>query len=274
MKTPPLASRPAPRRSPKASRPPAPRPRRRRRRSWAAPLVPLAVLCLALEIGSVLLWSPKLQVHRVLVEGNRVARAEALLDRLDVPCGTPLIEVSRSVLEKKLLAEPSVARADVETRWPDEVAIRITERIPAWNVKTSSGWVQADAKGVVFKNVFSPTPSLPTLVLARDNPGLGETLPSATLDSSKVCLGWAKSQPAVRLAAIEVDGEGKFSLRTTTGMALKLGAPVLLEKKLATATRMQREKRELFDGATIEYVNLYMWDAPAVRFRSSVAFSG
>ena len=252
---------------------PAP-PRRRRRRSLAAPLVPLVALALGLEVAAVVLWSPRLQVHRVQVDGNRIARAEDLLDRIDVPCGTPLVQVSPSVLERKLEAEPSVARAEVETRWPDEVAIRITERTPAWNVRTSAGWSQADARGVVFKTVKAPSPRLPKLLLARENLAPGTTLPPAMLVPTQACLDWARKQPAVRLAAIEIDGDGKFALRTTTGAALKLGTPVELDRKLATATRLQREKRELFDGSTIEYVNLFMWDAPAVRFRAPADLSG
>lgn len=256
-------------------RPPRrPAPRRRRRRSLAAPLVPLAVLALGAELSVVAFCSPRLQVHRVQVDGNHVARAEDLLDRIDVPCGTPLIRVSASVLEKKLEAEPSVARAEVEMRWPDEVAIHITERTPAWNVRTAAGWSQADARGVVFKTVKAPSPRLPKLVLARENLALGATLPPELLAPTRTCLEWSKNQPVVRLAAIEIDGDGKFALRTTTGAALKLGAPVELDRKLATATRLQQEKRELFDGSTIEYVNLYMWDAPAVRLRAPTELSG
>ena len=119
---------------------PRPAPRRRRRRSLAAPLVPLAVLALGAELVAVVLCSPRLQVHRIQVDGNYVARAEDLLDRIDVPCGSPLVRVSATDLEKELEAEPSVARAEVERRWPDEVAIHITERTAAWNVRTAAGW--------------------------------------------------------------------------------------------------------------------------------------
>ena len=252
---------------------PTMRPRRRRRRSVAARLVPLVLLGLSLEIVAVGFFSPRFQVHRVQVEGNRVARAEDLLDRIDVPCGTALLRISPDELAAKLESEPAVARAEVSLRPPDAIAIHITERVPAWNVQTATGWFQADAGGAVFRRLASPAPTLPRLVFNAPL-RVGSALPPEKIASARACLRWADKQPGFRLATIQIDRAGKYVLTSREGMEVRLGSPVELEKKLSTMTRLAQEIPELAGGSNVEYVNLFMWDAPAIRYRDPEPLSG
>ena len=237
-------------------------------------LLPLAMIGLAVELGVVLLWSPRLQIQRVSLDGNHVARAEDLMDRINVPCGTPIVKLSARDLAAKLRAEPSVASAVVETRWPDALAIHVTEREAAWNVKTDSGWMQADATGVVFKTVAEPSAHLPLLSFPGSGLSSGSIVPAATLASVRECLKWGKDQKNFRISQIEIDRDGKFSLQSPEGTEIRLGSPFKLGEKLWIMTRLAQEIQELPGGKSIEYVNLYNWKAPAVRFRDLADLSG
>jgi cell division protein FtsQ len=169
-------------------------------------------------------------------------------------------------LEKKLIAEPLLSSAHVGWRWPDTLLVEVTERQPAYAVKSGSAWWEMDARGTLFRAVPGPTPGVPQILdrRARTAPKAGEVLPDETLKSLKDCLAWSDAHKEFRLASISLEKGGKLCLNSDGGMPVQLGTPVDLPRKLATLTRLVTDYPEIRAGYDIAYVNLFAWDAPAV----------
>ena len=236
--------------------------------------MPFAFLGLAIELVSVAYFSPRFQIRRVQIEGNRVARAEDLLDRIDVKKGTALAKISPKALAMQLDAEPAIESVSVERRLPDTVAIHVTERKPAWNVKTPRGWRRADESGVVFHRVAQPLEGLPNIAIEGSDLEPGQSVPPAILRAAQQCVRWTCRQRSLAVRCLQIDGHGKFTIEMNSGVSVQLGSPFDLGAKLDTLTRLAEEIPELTRGENIEYVNLVASDAPAIRYREFVRLSG
>lgn len=129
----------------------------RRRLSRRRRLIQFAVALAAAVVVGVLVWlvafSPVLAAREVRVSGNRVLQRQDVLASAGVTLGTPLLWIDPGRVADRVAGLPPVEAVTVARAWPNRVTIQITERTARLAVSYGTGYLLADAMGVVFEAV-------------------------------------------------------------------------------------------------------------------------
>lgn len=194
-----------------------------------------------------LVWlalSPWLSVKQVRTAGIVSSDAHATLAEHEVVAGTPMILVRAGEVKRALESDPWISEARVGLEWPDQVIVRVTERVPVVWVESSQGWSWRAVDGMAVPGPPKPDPDAPRLLL----PGF----PESELDTSRVVRGAAQfvaSLPGALARGLimkVVDGELWASTETHD---VRLGRPVEMEAKALSLAALMRES--IPDGARI-----------------------
>lgn len=137
--------------------PPAPSPRGRRAggegrfavltRTGRLPSLLAAVACGIVLYG--FLFSGDYGVDDVVVRGAQLGDPVEIASASGA-FGNSVFEVQPEIIAERLTALPYVQRVDVETHWPSQVVVNVTERVPAIVWQTEESAFLVDAHGQVL----------------------------------------------------------------------------------------------------------------------------
>jgi cell division septal protein FtsQ len=111
--------------------------------------VSFGVLCLALGIGlAEFLGGPRFALGRFSVSGNTRARTEEILGALSAWNGRNLVALDLAPLAARVAAQPWIERVTLAKRFPDGLAVRVTERraIALYRDGERFWWVGTDGR--------------------------------------------------------------------------------------------------------------------------------
>lgn len=119
-------------------------------------------------LAGILMWlafSPLLSISQVRTAGISASAANEILASNRVVAGTPMIMLRPKSVERALELDPWVRSARVHRGWPDEVIVRVDERIPVAWFQTADGWARRDIEGVAVPGPGAPDDTLPWIRL-------------------------------------------------------------------------------------------------------------
>ncbi|MGR0221656.1 FtsQ-type POTRA domain-containing protein [Agromyces sp. ZXT2-6] len=131
---------------------------RLRRMTWIVGLASVAALAL-LAVG--VAYSPLMALREIRVEGASRVPAADIRAAFDDRLGTPLPLIATDEVRRTLSAFPLIETYSTQTVPPGTLVVRVVERTPVGVVQTSSGYVSADAAGVVIERHGAPPEGLP-----------------------------------------------------------------------------------------------------------------
>ncbi|MBC7808395.1 MAG: FtsQ-type POTRA domain-containing protein [Akkermansiaceae bacterium] len=254
----------------------------RKRINWAKVLLQTATVALCAEVIAALIFSPRLRIRTVAVEGNATVPTERLMKRLAIAPDTNLLELlyKRGRLLQAVRAEPTVAGVTIHPRFPDGLVVSVTERQPFAAVKFDSEpgrWYTLDKNRVPFRFFEGlPEADLPLVSVATRGEATGKNAVQPVLGIPCVapgladvgdCLTWARQQGAnFPVEKVTIDNAGKLCLNRVGGMTVLLGPGMDLNEKLGTLSLLLLKRTDLRGSAPtqIAKVNLYAYDAPAL----------
>jgi hypothetical protein len=245
----------------------------RRRRNWPRLLLGWAISALAVECIAALLFSPRLAIRSVAVEGNSTiptARILALAGKIQ---GQNIVRLAAGRIRTGVLREPTVETVAVRRVLPNAVRIVVKERQQWASVLLPDGACYTiDPHLVPFRRTPEPEKGLPRLKLgvAEGKPApvvLGKPMTAPGLAQVSACLAWARTEPDFRLDAVAIDPSGKLCLNREGGVQVQLGSETDLDKKLYALGLLLQQRPSLRTAADIAYINLFAFDAPAVLLR-------
>ncbi len=144
--------------------------RRFARRQWARRwLVWRRILALVVVLGLVgggiwaVYFSSALSVQGVEVTGEQTLSEDDVLARAAVPTGGPLATADLVAIERRVAALAQVRMVDVTRKWPHDVQIDITERVPVAVVDQGGTFRAVDTEGVVFNSYRRAPAGLPRI---------------------------------------------------------------------------------------------------------------
>ena len=168
-------------------RPTAPVRTNRRRINYPRLLLGWATAALVVEIAAAVLWSPRLWVKSVEIEGNTTVPASRLLTRLRVGPHENLVRLSPARLQKAVEAEPTVEWAEVKRNLPPAVHVFVRERTPWASVKVGGAFYTIDRNLVPFRVGKKPEVRLPLLVLSGADAGKNRASFRTADDRARTC---------------------------------------------------------------------------------------
>ena len=201
--------------------------RRSRRRRWIAVA---AVVALIAAAGG-LVWSPVLDVDRVVVDGTETVDVEQVLGATDIATGTPLALVDLTAVRSRVRALPGVAAASVTREWPDTVRVVVVEEVPLVRVRSGDTEAVVASTGAVLSDV-ADADSLPLLELPGGALGAADRLPDELTPALVV---YARMPSALRatLASGRVDDAGSMWFDLADGATVRFGPVQDVPAKLA-----------------------------------------
>lgn len=116
-------------------------------------------------------YSPLFAVQRVEVIGAAQLDPTAVADALSDQIGTPLALVDDSAVKAALVRFPLVESYSIEARPPNDLVVRIVERLPVGVLESGAGFTVVDAAGVAL----STTPEAPAGLPIFDIQGGGRS---------------------------------------------------------------------------------------------------
>lgn len=185
------------------------------------------VVLVVVGVVAWILLSPWMSAREVRVEGVFASNADSILERLSVVEGRPLVLIRASAVETALEADPYVADATVEVRWPDRVLIEVEERAPLAWVETSGGWSHRALDGVALPSADTPDDTMAWIQLPEaPEKGVSRQMLGA-LEFVEALPGELRSGATIRMRANgELWGEvGGYEVRL--GRAIEMRAKAL-----------------------------------------------
>ncbi|HEY6379250.1 MAG TPA: FtsQ-type POTRA domain-containing protein, partial [Candidatus Dormibacteraeota bacterium] len=127
-------------------------------------------LVLLAQLGALvaLLAIPAFRVRTVQVQGAQLLSAGTVERLAGATTGQSIFTVDGEALRRRLLADPWVAAASVETALPATVRITVTERLPVLRVERAGGDVLVAAGGATLAVGDATGGVIPTLPLLED----------------------------------------------------------------------------------------------------------
>lgn len=182
---------------------------------WVAISGVLGVLVMAAGIVTTVRWVLNRPVERVVINGEfeRVS-ADRLEAVLRSAMGKGFLGADLNAIQEQLMAQPWVATARVSRQWPDTLDVIVTEEEPAarWG---ADGLLNPRGRLFVRHTTHIPA-ELPRL----NGPEGSE----AEVAARFVAIQERLVERGLRIAALELDGRGAWSLRMSNGIAVRLGS--------------------------------------------------
>lgn len=137
---------------------------RRRWLAWRYLVVLFVVVALAAGMVYTVWFSSLLSVKGVQITGTQTLTTQRVRSVARVPLGKPLIGVDLDAIQHRVAALAPVAEVDVTRKWPDEISIKVTERVPVAVVNIGGHLHALDKTGVVFLSSNQVPKGLPEIV--------------------------------------------------------------------------------------------------------------
>lgn len=190
-------------------------------------------------MAGILVWlafSPWLSVSQVRTAGIVTSNANEILAANRVVAGRPMIMLRPEAVERALELDPWIRRARVHLEWPDEVIVRVDERVPVAWFQTAGGWARRDIEGLAVPGPNSPDDTMPWIRLPA--------LDDVDAESSVFVLGAAEfvaSLPDSKHFGITMRVEGGEMWAVVDGYQVRLGRPVEMGAKALSLIVLLRE---------------------------------
>lgn len=133
---------------------------RRRRMRWLAVLGALVLLTAGTVAAA---YGPIFAVQRIEVVGTSRLDAAAVASALEGQIGTPLALVDDSAVKAALVTFPLVESYSLEARPPNDLVVRVVERLPVGVFPSGAGFTVVDAAGVALSTAADAPADLPVL---------------------------------------------------------------------------------------------------------------
>ncbi len=154
-----------------------------------------------------------LRVDDVLVEGRTRSSRGAILSKLDIERGTPIMEFSPAIARIRLEELPWVKSATVERRLPNIIYVQLHERHPLALWQTNGQMTVIDQSGDIITGIDVADFSTLPVVVGPDAPARAHEV-----------LALIESEPLFKdkiTAAVLVSGR-RWNLRLENGVDIKL----------------------------------------------------
>lgn len=173
------------------------------------------------------LFSKDFPVRVVVVEGNKVAYAESIVDRSGA-LGQSIFTLDTGEVARRVAAHPAVASVDVSARLPDTIVVKVSERLPVLDWQTGDQTVLVDDHGRVIAS--GEEKSLPRVIqTSGSGPAPGDSVPADIVQAATYLI----QQLGPSIVALGYDGNTGLTAQLAGGRTVVLGGGDRIPLKLS-----------------------------------------
>ncbi|WP_298748116.1 cell division protein FtsQ/DivIB [uncultured Serinicoccus sp.] len=219
------------------------------------------VLAAAAAMVFLFYFSVAFVVEDVQVEGGREDVAASALEKAQIPQGRPLARVSEGRVSERVLADPRIASVEVERDWPSSITLVVTERDPALALRGAGTTWLADASGVLYEQVDTPSKKLPLIALRTDPTELDRRTVTGLAELWRTRPDPDTLEGELGAPSVARDGSVEMDLGQLT---LLWGAPTDNEKKWHVVTALVGQETIDPQGALAMTIDVRVPGTPVV----------
>lgn len=176
-------------------------------RRWPIVLA-LALVTALVAAAAYLVWfSPVLALRTVTVTGVDAALAAQVRSAVAEPVGTPLASIDPAAVKARVARVGSVAAVSVDRRWPHELVVTVTGRVPVAATQANGQWWLLAADGTPYQPAADRPAGLTSIELAT--PGQGDRASMAALGVLKSLQGLT---PALRRSVVAITATSDYDV--------------------------------------------------------------
>jgi cell division protein FtsQ len=241
------------------SKPPNAEPPSRRRRVVVWVLAVAGVIGLLVG-GVVVSRSSMLHARAIEVLGASQRSDEQVVDGAGVSLATNVLWLDEGVVERRLEADPWIARADVRVALPWTIEIEVRERAPVAVATDGLREVLVAGDGTSLGAPAETVRGLPRIRLSP-SAALGGTFPSPR--PAAIAIGAMRPRLRAEVATVTVLVDGTLEVRLEGGVSVRYGGAEEAVRKAAVLGRILGWARR--EGETLTAVNVVAPGHPSVR---------
>jgi len=170
----------------------------------------------ALVVGAI--YSPVLSLRTISITGTSRVDKQQVLTAVSGQLNTPLALVDFGAIRRELSAFPLIRSYVTESRPPDTLVIRISERSPIAVLHTAKGFSVVDPAGVVLQDIAERPAGLPALTAGAALTG------SAAFDASVQVLLALPNDLRAKVDSITAATRDNVALTLTGGKIVLWGS--------------------------------------------------
>lgn len=176
------------------------------------------------------LFSADFPVRVVVVEGNKVAYADSIVEQSGA-MGKSIFTLDTSDVAQRVAQYPAVASADVHAELPDTIVVNVTERIPVLVWQTGQSSVLVDERGGVI--AAGDDKSLPRVIqTSGTSPKAGQQVPADIVQAATYL--W--KQMGSSLTALGYDSTNGLTAQLSGGRTVVLGSGDQIPLKMSVVS--------------------------------------
>lgn len=193
----------------------------------------LGLFCLVLSVY-VFLKSPFFSLEQLEFEGVQHLQEAELVTQSQLQLGTNIFAADLRAVERRLAANPYVAKAVANRRLPNRIRIRIEERVPVASLVFGDQVVVLDEQARVLGPATAVHTALPVITVAGLDGPAAPAEPSVN-DRVRIAVRVAaelEAQLPKIVSEIHVGTDGEMVLFTRELMMIVFGSLVEIDEKL------------------------------------------
>lgn len=185
-------------------------------------------------------FSPWLEVRGVEVTGNSQVTDAEIIQAADVPEGDALARVDLDAIAVRVRSLPAVKSVDVSRKWPHDVRIDVTERVPVAVVALGDHYVDLDEGGNTFNRLAKPPAGLPLVQT-------GAGAESSALEEAAHVVAALPDDISGMVDHVQVDTVDEILLILKDGRQVKWGSAEQSEEKAQVLLALLDRKAQVYD---------------------------
>lgn len=189
-----------------------------------------------IAVTGLMLNSPWMSVKTVTIVGFDEAATASVQQELVSLQGQPLVRLSAAALSDRLAKRPDVAAVSVEKAWPDEVVVRVAQRIPTARIRVGS------APSAIVDRVGNAMSieSLASLPLVSLQSGTETSVRLATDRAVAIVASFVEASPSLPGAVSSIDQFGDEFVVRIGRSRIALGRAEQLSAKARVIAALHR----------------------------------
>ena len=240
--------------------------RNKRKRNWLLAVMKLVILALAVEVTYLALTSPRLRIARIDVRGANSVSPDDLRERASCAIGSNIFLVDKDRARRNVLRNLSVREVTLSRRLPNRLVVTVVERAARAAVCAGGRYYLADANGFLFKKVAHPPNGMRIISISAGALTDGAARRSRLIRTALSCSRKAEEH-GFRVEKISVDPRNNICLNMESGLPIRLGLPIDVERKLAILEGILEARPEIASEAV--YLDLSCTTAPAWKSKET-----
>lgn len=230
-------------------------------------------ILLVISFTVILLSLPFWRIKNVVVENNKIVRADLLKQKANISLDGNIFFTNYSEITRRIKGIPQIKKAAVFGSLPSTIVIKVEERRPFAVAIVGGSYMVVDDEGVIIDQMNEGQGISSIEAEVQDLPSV-VGLPKEAIEGGK------KIDPDVMIAIVEsfkllgsIFEKSKFEVEMKRSddisilindiLKVKMGSHENIDKKLFVLSRILAK----IDTGKVEYIDVRVPDDPAVKFK-------